>query len=107
LAGTSAKTIERYTLEALIGRAGMGEVYRAVDRLVRKARAAAPVAHPNTVAIDDLGESGGRFDIVMELVNGMPLLAHVGDDRVPLVRKLRCCADGARAPAVPNLQRGD
>jgi serine/threonine-protein kinase len=71
----------------------------AVDRLFRQARATAALNHPNTVGIHDLGDADGLFYIVMELVNGMPLLAYVGDDRVPLGRKLRWCADTARALA--------
>ena len=121
-ASLAGRTIARYAVEALIGRGGMGEVYRAVDPrlrrkvalkiirpdrnrsdavdgLFREARAAAALTHPNTVAIHDLGESDGLFYIVMELVNGMPLLAYVGDERVPLARKLRWCADIARALA--------
>ncbi len=106
-------------IEALIGQGGMGEVYRAFDeklrrkvalkvihpdlavpdaaaRLVREARAAAALAHPNTIAIYDLGEIDGNVFLVMELVSGAPLRAYVGDPTVPVTRKLRWLVDVAR-----------
>lgn len=116
---SEGQTFAHYVIEAPIGEGGMGAVYRAHDtklrrkvalkvihpdlampdaaaRLVREARAAAALAHPNTIAIHDLGEIDGTVFLVMELISGVPLRAYVGDETVPVVQKLRWLVDMAR-----------
>ncbi|MEO5727791.1 MAG: serine/threonine-protein kinase, partial [Byssovorax sp.] len=115
-------TFERYTIEALIGQGGMGCVYRAHDprlgrrvalkvisegftsadasaRLVREARAAAALDHPNAVAIFDVGELDGAPYIVMELVEGRTLRRAAGDAAAPIPTRVAQLADVARALA--------
>ena len=94
--------IGRFTLLARIGRGAMGDVYAAHDPLLdrkialkllrpgagvdahergwllHEARAAARLAHPNVVAIHDVGELGdddGGIYVAMEFIAGMTLRA--------------------------------
>lgn len=84
----------RYVLEEEVGRGGMGVVYRAHDQvldrkvaykvlspdvtgvvgdsteLLKEARAAARLSHPNIVQVYDAGRVASGFFVVMELVEG-------------------------------------
>ncbi len=85
---------DRYEVLSLIGKGGMGSVYKAVDRLLKRtvaykviakdlagdreareqfldeARAAAALNHPNLVTVYDLGFEADRAFICMELLEG-------------------------------------
>jgi hypothetical protein len=87
--------VGRYEVEYLLGSGGLGMVYAAHDpelgrrvalkllhvegagqeRLVREARALARVAHPNVVAVHDVGRFGDRAFVAMALVVGRDLRA--------------------------------
>ncbi|MBS2020572.1 MAG: serine/threonine protein kinase [Deltaproteobacteria bacterium] len=117
------QTIAQYRIVSLLGEGGMARVYRAFDtkldrvvalkvlvhaesegpemreqrrrRLLREARAAAALKHPNVVAIYEIDEDAGEPFIVMELVEGASLREAVVD--APMETRLRWLVEAARA----------
>ena len=115
----------RYLIEGLLGEGGMGQVFRAFDpllerrvaikllrestthssgdpsegsaQILREARAAAQLHHPNATTIFDVGEVDGIPYLTMELIAGRSLHAIVGDGSITIETRVNWLTDVARA----------
>ena len=110
-----------YRIEALVGRGGMGVVYRAYDlrlkrlvaikliapelsenasfreRFLAETELAASLEHPNVVPIHDAGEVDGQLYIAMRYVEGGELKTLLQRERLEPARAVAICAQIAAA----------
>ena len=105
------KKISKYDVVDLIGRGGMGVVYKAVDRALRRlvaikmvtgaaeqgellkrfyreAQFTANLRHPNIVIVYDLGDFEGRPYLVMEYLDGQSLESMLATKTITMLQTI-------------------
>jgi serine/threonine protein kinase/tetratricopeptide (TPR) repeat protein len=121
---SAGSRVGHFRVIELLGRGGVGVVYRAEDEslrrevalkvlppfhmgdvehrrlLLREARAAAAVNHPNIATIHEVGEAEGRVYIAMELIQGQTLRQRLGAGPLPVEESI-----GIARQVLRGLQR--
>jgi serine/threonine-protein kinase len=127
-------TLGPYRVEARLGAGAMGVVYRAVDtrlqrpvalkilgraaaadgelriRLLREARAASALDHPNIAVVFDVGEEAGHHYLAMALYSGETLQARLARGPLPVdeaLRIARALLDGLAAAHAAGIVHRD
>ena len=112
---------DRYRIDSTLGSGGMGAVFAAFDtklkrrvalkilhhqssvdalaQIMREARAAAALDHPNTVQVFDVGEVDGKPFMSMEYVDGISLRSLIHSGAASRGELLRLLSDVAKALA--------
>jgi len=128
-AGKPRARLGRFDLLEELGRGGMGMVYKAWDTELRRhvalkgmlgtvagfdepqaarfrheARAVARLRHPGIIAVHEVGEVDGQAFLVMDLIEGTTLGAHLADRGRPPHEAARLVRDVAEAIAYAHRE---